>query len=100
MPGQARHDKAGGVKPAMTVPAVKLPRVTSLSDLRSRLRAAGAGPTHERRVLRLWSHALPQDSGPRAVESFLPHSLLDELPAIQAEFAALAALVSQHPAED
>ncbi|WP_332813302.1 RNA methyltransferase [Ramlibacter sp.] len=74
--------------------------MTSLILLRERLRAAGAGPTHERRVLRLWSHALPQDSGPRAIGSFLPKSLIEALPAITAGFASLAQLVSRHPAED
>ncbi len=72
----------------------------SITRLRERLRAAGAGPTHERRVLRLWSHALPQDSGPRAIESFLPRTLRDALPAITSEFEGLARLVSQHPAQD
>ena len=74
--------------------------MTSISHLRDRLRAAGAGPAHERRVLRLWSHALPQDSGPRAIEDFLPKSLREALPAITAEFDALARLVSRHPAQD
>lgn len=74
--------------------------MTSLEALRQRLRDAGAGPTHERRVLRLWSQALPQDSGPRAIESFLPKSLREALPAITAGFDGLATLVSQHPAGD
>lgn len=74
--------------------------MSSLDALRQRLREAGAGAAHERRVLRLWSHALPQDSGPRAIESFLPRTLLQALPSIAADFASLATLVSQHPAED
>lgn len=74
--------------------------MTTLDELRSTLRAAGAGPAHERRVLRLWSHALPQDSGPRPLDTFLPKSLREALPAIEAEFAGLARLVSRHPAED
>jgi 23S rRNA (adenine2503-C2)-methyltransferase len=74
--------------------------MTSLDDLRHLLRAGGAGPAHERRVLRLWSHALPQDSGPRPIESFLPKSLREALPRIEAELAGLARLVSQHPGED
>ena len=44
-----------------------------IETIRERLRALGAGPQHERRVLRLWSQALPQDSGSRPIESFLPH---------------------------
>ena len=78
----------------------KLSPVQSLEDIRQRLRTAGAGPAHERRVLRLWSHGLPQDSGPRAIESFLPQRLRDELPGITDELAGLARLVSQHPGED
>jgi len=74
--------------------------VNSLEDIRQRLRTAGAGAAHERRVLRLWSHGLPQDSGPRAIESFLPQRLRDELPGITEELAGLARLVSQHPGED
>ncbi|HYD75831.1 RNA methyltransferase [Ramlibacter sp.] len=74
--------------------------MTSLEALRQRLRDAGAGSTHERRVLRLWSHALPQDSGPRAIGSFLPKSLIEALPSITAGFGSLATLVSRHPAQD
>jgi len=73
---------------------------TSLEVIRQRLRAAGAGPAHERRVLRQWSHALPQSAGPRRIESFLPRTLLEALPAIEAELAGLARLVSRHPAGD
>jgi 23S rRNA (adenine2503-C2)-methyltransferase len=71
-----------------------------IEDLRQRLQAAGAGPTHERRFLRLWSNALPQDSGKRRPENFLPQALRDALPAIEAELAGLARLHSAHPAED
>jgi 23S rRNA (adenine2503-C2)-methyltransferase len=68
--------------------------------LRERLRAAGAGPVHEQRVLRLWSNALPQSSGKRRPEHFLPASLLAALPGIESELAGLARLRSAHPAED
>jgi 23S rRNA (adenine2503-C2)-methyltransferase len=71
-----------------------------LADIRQRLRAAGAGPGHERRILRLWSQALPQDSGKRLIADFLPASLLAELPAIESELAALARLQSVHPGAD
>jgi 23S rRNA (adenine2503-C2)-methyltransferase len=71
-----------------------------IEALRQRLRAAGAGPAHEQRVLRLWSQALPQDSGRRHIGDFLPAALLAELPAIEAELAAIARLRSAHPAED
>ena len=74
--------------------------MTRLHSLRERLRALGAKHKHEHRVLRLWSQALPQDSGPRALDSFLPKALLEALPGIERELAALAQLDSQHPGED
>ena len=71
-----------------------------LDTLRERLRALGANPQHEARVLRLWSQALPQGSGRRALDSFMPATLRHALPALSAELAALATLQSQHLAED
>jgi 23S rRNA (adenine2503-C2)-methyltransferase len=74
--------------------------VSQIADLRQRLHAAGAGPSHAQRVLRLWSQALPQDSGKRRVDDFLPKTLRAALPAITADLANLARVVSQHPAQD
>jgi 23S rRNA (adenine2503-C2)-methyltransferase len=74
--------------------------VRDVAELRQRLRAAGAGPTHEQRVLRLWSQALPQDAGRRRPEYFLPHSLLAALPDIEAGLESLARLRSVHPGAD
>ena len=71
-----------------------------IETLRQRLRALGANPRHEQRVLRLWSQALPQTAGKRQVEHFLPAPLVAELPAISEELAALARLESEHPGED
>ena len=71
-----------------------------IEDLRLRLRAAGAGPAHERRVLRLWVQALPQDSGKRQPEHFLPASLRAALPDIESELRGLARLQSVHPGAD
>jgi 23S rRNA (adenine2503-C2)-methyltransferase len=71
-----------------------------ISELRERLRALGALPKHQHRVLRLWSQALPQTAGKRQIEHFLPATLRAELPAIEGELAALARLESQHPGED
>ena len=71
-----------------------------LAALRQRLRALGAGPKHEERVLRLWSRALPQDSGRRKLEDFMPQPLRLALPQIGADLAGLARLGSQHPGED
>jgi 23S rRNA (adenine2503-C2)-methyltransferase len=71
-----------------------------IQQIRERLRALGAKPVHEERVLRLWSHAMPQDSGRRRPEDFLPLSLRDALPALVDEWQALACLRSEHPAAD
>jgi 23S rRNA (adenine2503-C2)-methyltransferase len=71
-----------------------------VSDIQARLEAAGAGPSHAFRVLRLWSQALSQQTGKRRVDDYFPKSLRDALPAIEAELDALAQLVSAHPAAD
>ena len=74
--------------------------MSQIGVLRERLRAAGAKPSHERRVLRLWVQGLPQDSGRRHPDDFLPRQLRDALPAITAELGGLARIVSQHPGQD
>jgi 23S rRNA (adenine2503-C2)-methyltransferase len=71
-----------------------------LDDIRQRLRALGAGPLHEQRVLRLWAQAQPQNSGKRRPEDFLPKALREGLPALAAELAALARLSTEHPGGD
>ena len=71
-----------------------------IQTLRERLRALGALPQHEHRVLRLWSNALPQTAGKRQIEHFLPATLRDALPALEAELAGLAQLASAHPGDD
>ncbi len=71
-----------------------------IETLRQRLRALGANPRHEQRVLRLWSQALAQTSGRRQVQHFLPAPLVAALPLIGAELAALATVASEHPGED
>jgi 23S rRNA (adenine2503-C2)-methyltransferase len=71
-----------------------------VGQIRERLRAAGAGPSHAYRVLRLWSNALPQSAGKRRPEHFLPSSLLAALPSIEQDLAGLARLRSAHPASD
>lgn len=71
-----------------------------IQDLRARLTAAGAGARHSDRVLRLWCNALPQTSGKRRVEDFLPLSLREALPEIERELQSLATLASAHPAAD
>jgi 23S rRNA (adenine2503-C2)-methyltransferase len=71
-----------------------------IEDIRLRLRDAGAKPVHEQRVLRLWAQALPQDSGRRRPEDFLPLSVREALPALLDELQGLAQLRSEHPGED
>jgi 23S rRNA (adenine2503-C2)-methyltransferase len=71
-----------------------------IEHIRQRLRDLGAKPVHEQRVLRLWAQALPQDSGKRQPEDFLPLALRHAMPALTQELAALARLRSEHPGED
>ena len=71
-----------------------------LHTLRQRLRDLGAKPIHEQRVLRLWSQALPQDSGRRHLQDFLPLEVRTALPALMAELQGLARLRSQHAGDD
>ncbi len=72
----------------------------NISDIRQRLRALGAGPKHEERVLRRWACAQPQDGGRRRLEDFMPQAVRRALPALGLELTALATLQSQHPGED
>jgi 23S rRNA (adenine2503-C2)-methyltransferase len=71
-----------------------------IETLRQRLRALGARPVHEQRVLRLWAQALPQDSGRRRVEDFMPQTLREALPDLARELDALVSLRSVHPSDD
>ena len=71
-----------------------------IHELKQRLREAGAGPSHEQRILRLWSHALPRDSGKRRPLSFFPAPLMAALPSIEAELAGLARIHTIHPGAD
>jgi 23S rRNA (adenine2503-C2)-methyltransferase len=71
-----------------------------IEHIRQKLRALGAKPVHEQRVLRLWSQALPQDSGRRKPEDFLPLPVREALPGLTEELKGLARLRSEHPGED
>ena len=77
-----------------------LPAPTRLESVRQALRELGAKPGHEQRVLRLWSNGLPQDSGKRRLEDFMPRALRVGLPALQGRLDGLAVLQSAHPAAD
>ena len=61
-----------------------------LADLRSRLAALGAGPLHERSLLKAWLHAKPLESGRHRAEDFLPLALRDALPDLAADLAVAA----------
>ena len=71
-----------------------------ISALRQQLRALGARPVHEERVLRLWTQAKPQDSGRRPLEAFMPAALRSALPGLSQTLKNLAVLQSSHPGED
>lgn len=71
-----------------------------IQTLRERLRAHGANPRHEHRVLRLWSQALPQNHGARDITSFMPARLRQALPEMERDLAELATVVTTHPGED
>jgi 23S rRNA (adenine2503-C2)-methyltransferase len=71
-----------------------------IETLRQQLRALGARPVHEQRVLRLWSQGLAQDSGRRDPADFLPARLRSGLPALEAQLQQLARLRSEHSGAD
>ena len=71
-----------------------------IEDIRQRLRALGAKPAHEERVLRHWAQALPQDAGRRRIEDFLPLALRQALPELMARAGGAGAAASEHAGED
>jgi 23S rRNA (adenine2503-C2)-methyltransferase len=71
-----------------------------LDHLRSRLRALGAKPCHERRVLRAWTQALALDRGPQPAADFLPLQLRRALPGLATELGGLARIRAEHPSAD
>ncbi|QTQ30533.1 RNA methyltransferase [Aromatoleum bremense] len=71
-----------------------------IDQIRQRLRASGAKPCHEQRVLRAWAQALALDEGRSRAEDFFPAPLRVGLPAMAAELAALAQVRSEHAGED
>ncbi len=72
----------------------------TLSAIRGRLETLGAGPAHVRRILRLWSHALPQTAAKRRLEDFLPLRVREALPALIDALDGIARAHSAHPAVD
>ena len=71
-----------------------------LDTLRRRLRALGARPAHEERVLRQWARAESQAAGRPRPEDFLPLALRHALPELEAELRALAVLRADHAGAD
>ncbi len=71
-----------------------------IQELREQLRALGAGPGHEARVLRQWAQAKPQDGGRRDIRDYLPKLLREALPALTARLEGLARVRSEHPGDD
>ncbi len=71
-----------------------------ISDLRQRLRALGANPAHESRVLRHWVRGLPLGAGKPALQGWLPKAVLEALPGLMAELDGLVTLRSEHPGSD
>jgi 23S rRNA (adenine2503-C2)-methyltransferase len=71
-----------------------------IEHLRQRLRALGARPSHEARLLRAWLQGHGLDAGPRTESNRLPKALQAALPELDAELGALARVRSEHPGED
>jgi 23S rRNA (adenine2503-C2)-methyltransferase len=71
-----------------------------IEDVRQHLRALGAAPAHERRILRHWANAKPQDAGRRRLEDFMPKPVREALPALSQQLSALVKVHSRHPGND
>ncbi|MES2902117.1 MAG: RNA methyltransferase [Pseudomonadota bacterium] len=71
-----------------------------IDSLRQRLRALGALPVHEQRVLRDWVLGQAHDQGRRRPDDFLPKPVREALPALDAQLQGLARIISIHPGED
>ena len=71
-----------------------------IAQLRQRLRDLGAKPCHEDRLLRGWSQVCSYDRKHSPAETFFPHALRNELPAIEAELHGLTSLRSEYPADE
>jgi 23S rRNA (adenine2503-C2)-methyltransferase len=69
-----------------------------ITTLRDHLRAHGARPVHEARVLRAWTRGLALDGGRGTLE--YPSRLKALLPGFTAELAHLARIRSEHPGAD
>jgi 23S rRNA (adenine2503-C2)-methyltransferase len=71
-----------------------------ISTLRTHLRALGALPLHQDRILRDWVRNAGHDHGRRRPVDFLPKPVREALPQIDAELDGMARILGSHPAED
>jgi 23S rRNA (adenine2503-C2)-methyltransferase len=71
-----------------------------IEHIRQRLRAYGAKPGHEHRVLQSWAQLRSLDNRYSKAEDFLPKAVRAELPALLAEMDGLARVRSRHDDED
>ncbi|MCY2960527.1 MAG: RNA methyltransferase [Planctomycetota bacterium] len=71
-----------------------------MDSLLERLRAAGAKPVHERRVLVNWLGGRALDARHSRGDAALPAPLAREIPAIAAELDLVASVDSVHPGDD
>jgi 23S rRNA (adenine2503-C2)-methyltransferase len=71
-----------------------------IDDFRQRLRALGAQPCHEERVLRAWLQGLPPDAGKVPPARFFPARFLGALPALADDLDALVRIRSEHVGVD
>jgi 23S rRNA (adenine2503-C2)-methyltransferase len=71
-----------------------------IAVIRERLASLGALPEHQARVLRDWVQGAPHERGRRRPADYLPKTVREALPQLDAELANLARVVSEHPAED
>jgi 23S rRNA (adenine2503-C2)-methyltransferase len=91
----ADHLRLAGRDPAQPLLSMRI------EHIRRRLRAHGAKPCHEERVLRAWTQVRSLDGAGRGrAEDFLPLAVRTDLPALGDELATLARLASTHPSED
>ncbi len=71
-----------------------------ISDLRQRLRALGANPAHESRVLRHWLQCVPLHAGKQPLQGWLPKAVMEALPGLFTELDGLLAVRSEHAGGD
>ena len=81
------------------VPRQPVPARASIADVRETLRAAGAGPVHERHLMQQWLQARALDAPYRGDPNFLPRRVREALPAIEHRLGALACVRERAPGE-